>query len=57
VLNSVRFAGPRQRYRLAMMNSLNDRGGYHAGTETITQVAAILFQGHWVQAPEVSATP
>jgi hypothetical protein len=40
-----------------MMNSLNGHGGYHAGTETITQVAAILFQGHRVQAPEVSATP
>jgi len=57
VLNSVGFAGPRQRYTLAMMNSLNGHGGYHAGTETITQVAAILFQGHRVQAPEVSATP
>ena len=40
-----------------MMNSLNGRGGYHAGAETITRVAAILFRGHRVQAPEVSATP
>jgi hypothetical protein len=57
IINSVGFAGPRQRYTLAMMNSLNGHGGYHAGTETITQVAAILFRGHRVQAPEVSATP
>jgi hypothetical protein len=57
IINSVGFAGPRQRYTLAMMNSLNGHGGYHAGTETITQVAAILFRGHQVQAPEVSATP
>ena len=57
IINSVGFAGPRQRYTLAMMNSLNGQGGYHAGTDTITQVAAILFQGHRVQAPKVSATP
>jgi len=57
IINSVGFAGPRQRYTLAMMNSLNGHGGYHAGTDTITQVAAILFRGHQVQAPNVSATP
>jgi hypothetical protein len=57
IINSVGFAGPRQRYTLAMMNSLNGHGGYHAGTETLTQVAAILFRGHHVQAPKVSATP
>jgi hypothetical protein len=57
IINSVGFAGPRQRYTLAMMNSLNGHGGYHAGTETITQVAAILFRGHQVRAPNVSATP
>lgn len=57
IINSVGFAGLRQRYTLAMMNSLNGDGGYHAGTDTITQVAAILFRGHRVQAPKVSATP
>jgi hypothetical protein len=57
IINSVGFAGPRQRYTLAMMNSLNGHGGYRAGTETITQVAALLFRGHQVQAPQVSATP
>jgi hypothetical protein len=57
IINSVGFAGPGQRYTLAMMNSLNGHGGYHAGTDTITQVAAILFRGHQVSAPTVSATP
>jgi hypothetical protein len=57
IINSVGFAGPGQRYTLAMMNSLNGHGGYHAGTDTLTQVAAILFRGHQVQAPKVSATP
>jgi hypothetical protein len=57
IINSVGFAGPRQRYTLAMMNSLNGHGGYHAGTDTLTEVAAILFRGHQSQAPRVSATP
>jgi hypothetical protein len=57
IINSVGFAGPRQRYTLAVMNSLNGHGGYRAGTDTVTQVAAILFRGHQVQAPRVSATP
>ncbi len=57
IINSVGFAGPRQRYTLAMMNSLDGHGGYRAGTDTLTQVAAILFRGHQVQAPKVSATP
>jgi hypothetical protein len=57
IIDSVGFAGPGQRYTLAMMNSLDGHGGYHAGTDTLTQVAAILFRGHQVQAPSVSATP
>ena len=57
IINSVGFAGPAQQYTLAMMNSLNGHGGYHAGTDTLTEVAAILFRGHQVQAPKVSATP
>ena len=57
IINSVGFAGPGQRYTLAMMNSLDGHGGFHAGTDTVTQVAAILFRGHQVQAPKVSATP
>jgi hypothetical protein len=57
IIDSAGFAGPRQRYTLAMMNSLNGLGGYHAGTDTVTQVAAILFRGHQIAAPRARATP
>jgi hypothetical protein len=57
IINSAGFAGPRARYTLAMMNSLNGQGGYRAGTDTLTQVAALLFRGHQVAAPKVRATP
>ena len=57
IIDSTGFAGPGERYTLAMMNSLDGQGGYRAGTETVTQVAAILFRGHRVAAPQVSATP
>jgi hypothetical protein len=39
------------------MNSLNGHSGYHAGTDTITEVAALLFRGHQIQAPKVGAAP
>ncbi|HEV2370823.1 MAG TPA: tat pathway signal sequence [Streptosporangiaceae bacterium] len=57
IINTVGFAGPGARYTLAVMNSLNGHGGYHDGTDTVTQVAALLFRGHQVPAPRVSATP
>ena len=57
IIDSTGFAGPGERYTLAMMNSLEGEGGYRAGTETVTQVAAILFRGHRIAAPDVSATP
>ncbi len=57
IIDSVGFAGPGARYTLTMMNSLNGQGGYSDGTDTVTQVAALLFQGHHVQAPVLQATP
>lgn len=57
IINSAGFAGPDARYTLTMMNSLNGQGGYHDGTDTVTQVAALLFQGHQVPAPTLRATP
>jgi hypothetical protein len=57
IIDSTGFAGAGERYTLAMMNSLEGEGGYHAGTNTVTQVAAILFQGHQIPAPQGSATP
>ncbi len=57
IIDSVGFAGPGARFTLALMNSLEGQGGYHAGTDTVTQVAAILFRGHQIAAPQVRATP
>ena len=57
IIDSVGFAGPGERYTLAMMNSLRGEGGYRAGTDTVTQVAALLLRGHQVAAPRVRATP
>jgi hypothetical protein len=46
VMNSVGFAGPGQRYTVAIMNSLNGRGGYDDGRTTDSHIAELLFQGH-----------
>lgn len=43
VVNSVGFAGPQQRYTLAIMNSLEGEGGYDDGVETPTRLAQILL--------------
>jgi hypothetical protein len=43
VVNSVGFAGPNQRYTLAIMNSLAGQGGYDDGVETTTELARILL--------------
>lgn len=43
VVNSVGFAGPRQRYTLAIMNALGDEGGYDDGVETTTQLSRLLL--------------
>ncbi|MGF6886943.1 hypothetical protein ABIA39_005432 [Nocardia sp. GAS34] len=45
VVNSVGFAGPNERYTLAIMNNLGNQGGYNDGEETTTHVAQLLFQG------------
>lgn len=43
VVNSVGFAGPQQRYTLAIMNSLGGEGGYDDGVETTTRLAQLLL--------------
>lgn len=43
VVNSVGFAGPGQRYTLAVMNGLGGAGGYDDGVETTTELARILL--------------
>jgi hypothetical protein len=57
IVDSVGFAGPGAEYTLTLMNSLEGEGGYQDGTDTVTQVAAILFQGHQIPAPTLQATP
>jgi hypothetical protein len=57
IIDSAGFAAPGARYTLTMMNSLNGQGGYAEGTNTVTQVAALLFQGRHVPAPALEATP
>ena len=43
VINSVGFAGPGQRYTLAVMNALGDQGGYDDGVATTTQLAHLCY--------------
>jgi hypothetical protein len=43
VVNSVGFAGPQQRYTLAVMNALNGEGGYDDGVATTTELSRILL--------------
>jgi len=56
-VNTVGFAGQGARYTLAIMNHLGGEAGFRAGANTLTQVAAILFQGRQIPVPDVSATP
>lgn len=43
VVNTVGFAGPGQRYTLAIMNGLGGEGGYDDGVETTTELSRILL--------------
>jgi hypothetical protein len=45
VVNSVGFAGPGQRYTLAVMNALGGDGGYDDGVATTTRLSQLLLQG------------
>ncbi len=45
VVNSVGFAGPNERYTLAIMTEQGVGGGYADGSETTTHVAQLLFSG------------
>ncbi|MFI5780936.1 tat pathway signal sequence [Nocardia sp. NPDC051570] len=45
IANSVGFAGPAERYTLAIMDSLNGKGDIANGQETDTHVARILLAG------------
>ncbi|MFV8175370.1 tat pathway signal sequence [Mycolicibacterium peregrinum] len=45
VVNSLGFAGPQQRYTLAIMNALGDQGGYDDGVQTTTHLSEVLLAG------------
>jgi hypothetical protein len=45
VVNTVGFAGPGQRYTLAVMNSLAGAGGYDDGVATTTRLSQVLLAG------------
>jgi hypothetical protein len=57
ITDTVGFAGPRARYTLAIMYDSQGAGDFHYGSTTLTEVAALLFQGHPAPAPTAEATP
>jgi hypothetical protein len=64
ITNTVGFAGPGQDYTMAIMYNLGGFGGvgdagFKYGSNKLTQIASILFQGHHTAAPtpQASAVP
>jgi hypothetical protein len=57
VTDTVGFAGPGARYTLAIMDEERAPAGFLQGANTLTQVAALLFQGGHVAQPTARATP
>jgi hypothetical protein len=63
--NTVGFAGPNQRYTLAIMYDLGSTGeqgnaGFASGTNALTQISSLLFQGKQTTlapTPQASAVP
>ncbi len=56
ITNTVGFAGPHQQYTLAIMYNLESydesgSSGFRFGTNKLTQIAALLFQGQHTAAP------
>jgi hypothetical protein len=56
ITNTVGFAGPGEQYTLAIMDNLGG-GTFHEGSNTLTQISALLFQGHHAPQPVAQATP
>jgi D-alanyl-D-alanine carboxypeptidase len=57
IVNTVGFAGSGARYSLAVMDDLAGAADFHQGTDTLDQISALLFQGHYGPEPTVEATP
>jgi hypothetical protein len=56
ITNTVGFAGPHERYTLAIMDDLGG-GTFHGGSNTLTQISSLLFRGHHAPQPRAQATP
>jgi hypothetical protein len=57
ITNTVGFAGPHERYTLAIMDNLDGAGDFHQGSTTLSEIASLLFRGHLGPAPTAEATP
>jgi hypothetical protein len=63
ITNTVGFSGAGQRYTLAIMYNLEGYGaagtsqGFDYGSNRLTQVASLLFQGRYTSHPTAVATP
>jgi hypothetical protein len=57
ITNTVGFAGPHERYTLAIMDNLGGAGDFHQGSTTLSEIASLLFRGHLGPAPTAEATP
>jgi hypothetical protein len=57
ITNTVGFAGPHERYTLAIMDDLGGGETFHDGSNTLTQIAGLLFRGHHAPQPVAEATP
>jgi hypothetical protein len=57
ITNTVGFAGPHERYTLAITDDVGGGETFHDGSNTLTQVASLLFSGHHAPQPVAEATP
>ena len=57
ITNTVGFAGPGERYTLAIMDNLGGAGDFHQGSTTLSEISSLLFRGHLGPAPTAEATP
>ena len=57
ITNTVGFAGPGERYTLAVMDNLGGAGDFHQGSTTLSEISSLLFRGHLGPAPTAEATP
>lgn len=57
ITDTVGFAGPHEKYTLAIMDNLGGAGDFRVGSTTLSEIASLMFRGHLGPAPLVEATP